>query len=107
MKSIKQLQDAARNERQKADDLRKEAVRDHEKAQSAMADPQVSQRYSSDAQKYDEKASLHDQEATKFDTEATVLGMRILELNREKNDIQSSSQAHIERIDSEEKRIRG
>jgi hypothetical protein len=107
MKSIKQLHDAAHNERQKADDLRKEAGKDHLKAHGAMADPQVSQRYANDAQKYDEKASLHDLEAAKFDAEATGLEMRVLELNREKNEILTSSQAHIDRIDSEEKRLRG
>lgn len=107
MQSIKQLHDAAIRERQKAEDLRREGTRDLIKAQDAIGDPQVSQQYANNAQKYDEKAALRDQEATKFDAEAAALEIRILELTRQKNEIQSTSLVNIARIESEEKSLRG
>ena len=107
MQSIRQLHEAALKERQKAEDLRKAGTRDLLRAQDAMSDPLASQQYSNNAQKYDEKAALRDLEATKFDAEAATLELRILELNRQKNEIQSASLANISRLESEEKSLRG
>lgn len=107
MQSIRQLHEAALKERQKAEDLRKAGTRDLLKAQDSISVAQVSHQYSNNAQKYDEKAAQCDQEAIKFDAEAATLELRILELGRQKNEIQSVSLASIARIESEEKSLRG
>ena len=107
MQSIQQLHDAADKERQKASDLRQEADKNRLKSQDNVADMSVSLRYSNVAQKSEEKAAFHDQDAIKFDTKATDLEAKALEINRQKVELQNSSQAQILKLDQEEKKLRG
>lgn len=107
MQSIQDLHDAADKERQKASDLRHEADRNRGKSDNSGDDTQSSLQYLNEAQMNEEKAAQHDQVATKFDAKATDLEAKALELNRQKTEIQNTSQAQIDRLDKEEKKLRG
>lgn len=107
MHSIQQLHDAADKEREKADSLRREAMKDRQKAEGAMKDPQLSQRYANDGQKNEENAAEHDRVAMKFVAEATDLEAKAIELSRQKNEIKNSSRSQINKLDQEEKQLRG
>jgi len=107
MRTIQQLQDAADKERSKAEALRAEAKKNQLFAADNMADPNVSSRYANIAQKDNQKAAQHDQSATKYDLEKTQLEARAVELNRRKTEIQDVSQSQINKLDQEERAIRG
>ncbi|HEY8886140.1 MAG TPA: hypothetical protein VIM31_01420 [Candidatus Microsaccharimonas sp.] len=107
MRSIQQLQGAANKERQKAEGLRHEAQKSRQKSQDNMADAEIYGRYALDAQKHEEKAAEHDQIAIKFEAEMVNLEAHAVELNKRKTEIQSSSQAQIEKLDQEERMLRG
>jgi len=107
MRTIQQLHDAADKERLKATGLRDEAEKQRLKAQDNMDNPSISMSASNESQKLEEKAAIHDQQATKFLAEATDLEAKALELNRRKNEIQTNTQSEIDRLDREEKSLRG
>ena len=107
MKSIQQLHDTADKARQKAVAFRNEAEKQRLKAQDNIDNPSIAMSASNEAQKLEEKASQHDQEAARIMQETTALEAKALELNRRKNEIQSSTQAEIDRLDREEKTLRG
>ena len=107
MKSIQLLHDTAEKERVKSQGLRKEAEKHRQKAQDNLDNPDVIITENNEAQRNEEKASQHDQEAAALEKEATELEAKALELNRRKNEIQATSQAQMNKLDQEEKMLRG
>jgi hypothetical protein len=107
MKSIQQLHEAAAQETAKADDLRNDADKHRQKAQDNADNPQIMMDENNQAQKSEEKASVHDQAAATFNKEATDLEAKAMEISHQKDAIQASSQAQIEKLEQEEKMLRG
>jgi hypothetical protein len=107
MRSILDLHSASTKAHQKADAFRSEAEKNHLKARAFIDDPKSFQQHENNAQKYEEKAVICDQEGMKCDTEAMTMEARVFEINRQKNEIRNTSQAQIERLENEEKMLRG
>ena len=107
MKTIQLLHDTADKEQAKADNLRGEAEKQRQVAQDNMGDPTVSLRATNEAQKYEQQAAIHDQIAMKASQQAAQLEAKAVELQRRKTEVQTSSQAEIDRLDAEERAIRG
>ena len=107
MRNIQQLQDGAAKEHQKADSLRNDAEKNRQRADDSADAPQVAQPFANTAQKYETKAAEHDQAAMKLEEEAKQLEAKAIDLNRQKNEISIASQAQIDRLDAEERALRG
>lgn len=107
MKSIQQLHHEADHERQKAADLRTEAERYRRRAQDTATDPSAAQSEITIAQQNEDKALLREQEANEFDRQALLLEVKLQDIVRRKNEIQTNSQAEIDRLEQEERALRG
>jgi len=108
MKSIQSIRDTADKSRAKADSLRDMAERKRAQSNDYVPDePARVQQLMNEAQQYENQASALEQEVAGLEVEATDLEAKIADINRRKTEVQTTMQAEIDRLDLEEKTLRG
>jgi len=108
MKSIQSIRDTADKARTKANEFRVLAEKTRLQSNDYLPDePARAQKMLNEAQQYEDRASQHEQEIASLEVEATDLEAKVTELNRRKTEVQATMQAEIDRLDLEEKALRG
>jgi hypothetical protein len=109
MRNAKLLKDTAQRERRDAEARHKEAEQAQAKANDYMknGDAEKGLQESKAAQKSQEKAYQYEQAARDSQQEAANLEKKAIEKEREMQELQQSTQAEMDRLEAERRRLLG